>query len=394
MSDFEIAVIGGGPAGMISALALARAGRRVALVAPSPSGGDHRTTALMDHSIALLARLGLWQSVRPEAAPLKTMRIIDGTGRLVRAPTVSFRSAEIDLEAFGYNIPNTVLVGKLNEAIASEPNITRFETIADDFTVDKNGVAVTLAGGETFSAELIVGSDGRRSKVRENAGIGVRQWSYKQSAVVLNFSHALTHDDISTEFHTRGGPFTQVPLPAKNRSSLVWVMDTPAAEDMAARPEGEIAAAIEERMQSLLGAVTIEGPVQKWPLSSMVANRFGKGRTVLVGEAAHAFPPIGAQGLNLSLRDIMRLARMLDGIDGAKISARTGERYDFLRKSDVWSRTASVDLLNRSLLADFIPAQLARSAGLYMLSAVPPLRQFAMREGVQPLRGIKELFAG
>ena len=147
-------------------------------------------------------------------------------------------------------------------------------------------------------------------------------------------------------------------------------------------------------MQSLLGSVSVEGPVQKWPLSSMVANRFGKGRMVLVGEAAHAFPPIGAQGLNLSLRDIMRLARMLDGIDGSKISSRTGERYDFMRRSDVWSRTASVDLLNRSLLADFIPAQLARSAGLYMLSAVPPLRQFAMREGVEPLRGVKALFAG
>nr|WP_272211042.1 UbiH/UbiF family hydroxylase [Marinicella sp. W31]MDC2876936.1 UbiH/UbiF family hydroxylase [Marinicella sp. W31] len=392
MSDFEIAVIGGGPAGMISALALARAGRRVALVAPSPNVSDHRTTALMDHSIALLARLGLWQSIKPEAAPLKTMRIIDGTGRLVRAPTVSFRSAEIDLEAFGYNIPNRVLVGKLTDAVAAEPNITHLETTADAVTVDKNTVSITTAGGDPMTADLVVGADGRRSNVRESAGIGVKTWSYKQSAVVLNFSHALPHDDISTEFHTRGGPFTQVPLPDKNRSSLVWVMDTPAAEAMVARPEVDIAAAIEERMQSLLGAVTVEGPVQKWPLSSMVASRFGKGRAVLVGEAAHAFPPIGAQGLNLSLRDIMRLARMLDGIDGSKVSARAGDRYDVLRKSDVWSRTASVDLLNRSLLADFIPAQLARSAGLFMLSSVPPLRQFAMREGVQPLRGVRALF--
>ncbi|MBB4120469.1 UbiH/UbiF family hydroxylase [Martelella radicis] len=394
MSDYEIAVVGGGPAGMISALALARAGRSITLVAPSPKAGDHRTTALMDHSIALLARLGLWKAIRPEAAALKTMRIIDGTGRLVRAPTVAFRSAEIDLEAFGYNIPNAVLVTKLAQAVEAEPNITHLETTADAIAVGKDAVELTLADGRDVSAELVVGADGRRSKVRQSADIAVRQWSYRQSAVVLNFSHALSHDDISTEFHTRGGPFTQVPLPDRNRSSLVWVMDTPDAEAMAARTETEIAAAIEERMQSLLGAVTVEGPVQKWPLSSMVANRFGKGRMVLVGEAAHAFPPIGAQGLNLSLRDIMRLARMLDGIDGSKISPRTGERYDFLRRSDVWSRTASVDLLNRSLLADFIPAQLARSAGLYMLSAVPPLRQFAMREGVQPLRGVRALFAG
>ncbi|TNB47235.1 UbiH/UbiF family hydroxylase [Martelella lutilitoris] len=394
MSDYEIAVVGGGPAGMISALALARAGRKVALVAPAPNVSDHRTTALMDHSIALLARLGLWQAIKPEAAALKTMRIIDGTGRLVRAPTVAFRSAEIDLEAFGYNIPNRVLVARLADAVKAEPNIAHLPTTAETIATGKDAVSLTLADGEEISAELVVGADGRRSKVRDSAGIAVRQWSYKQSAVVLNFAHALAHDDISTEFHTRGGPFTQVPLPDRHRSSLVWVMDTPAADAMAARPEEEIAQAIEERMQSLLGSVSVEGPVQKWPLSSMVANRFGKGRMVLVGEAAHAFPPIGAQGLNLSLRDIMRLARMLDGIDGSKVASRSGERYDFLRRSDVWSRTASVDLLNRSLLADFIPTQLARSAGLYMLSAVPPLRQFAMREGVEPLRGVKALFAG
>ncbi len=394
MAEFEIAVIGGGPAGMITALALARAGRRVALVAPAPTKGDHRTTALMDHSISFIARLGLWQDIKPQAAPLKTMRIIDGTGRLLRAPTVSFRSAEIDLEAFGYNIPNSLLVGKLSDAVANEANITAFDQAAANIETGKNAVAVTLAAGERFEAEFAIGADGRGSRVRESAGIGTGQWNYRQSALVLNFEHSLPHDDISTEFHTRGGPFTQVPLPDSNRSSLVWVMNAAEAEAMAARTNEEIAGAIEERMQFLLGAVKVEGEVQKWPLSSLVAHRFGKGRVALVGEAAHAFPPIGAQGLNLSLRDIMRLQRMLDGIDGGKISSRTGDRYDMLRRSDVLSRTASVDLLNRSLLADFLPAQLARSAGLYVLSAVPPLRQFAMREGVQPMRGIKALFAG
>ncbi|MGV0878167.1 UbiH/UbiF family hydroxylase [Martelella sp. FLE1502] len=394
MAEHEIAVIGGGPAGMITALSLARGGRDVALVAPAQSSGDHRTTALMDHSIAFINRLGLWKDIKPGAAPLKTMRIIDGTGRLLRAPTVSFRSAEIDLEAFGYNIPNTVLVEKLSQAVENEANITQFREAASDIEIGKDAVAITLASSESLNSELVVGADGRRSKVRESADIGTRQWSYKQSAVVLNFEHGLPHGDISTEFHTRNGPFTQVPLPEANRSSLVWVMASADAEAMVDRPPEEMAAAIEERMQFLLGAVKIDDPVQKWPLSSLVSNRFGKGRMALVGEAAHAFPPIGAQGLNLSLRDIMRLSRMLDGIDGSTISSRTGERYDFLRKSDVWSRTASVDLLNRSLLADFLPAQLARSAGLYVLSAVPPLRQFAMREGVQPMRGIKALFAG
>ncbi|AJY46880.1 UbiH/UbiF family hydroxylase [Martelella endophytica] len=392
MSEYEIAVIGGGPAGMITALASARAGRQVALVAPEPGGHDHRTTALMDHSIAFLNRLGLWQAIRPHAAPLRTMRIIDGTDRLIRAPTVSFRAAEIELDAFGYNIPNALLVEHLAAAITSEPNITHFAEPAKAVETGRNAFDVTLSSGERFTAALAVGADGRRSMVRESAGISVRSWTYKQAALVLNFQHALPHDDISTEFHTHGGPFTQVPLPDPNRSSLVWVQGAGEAEAMAKLDAPALARAVEARMQSLLGAVTVEEPVQRWPLSSQVANQFGRGRVVLVGEAAHAFPPIGAQGLNLSLRDIMRLARLLDGIDGSKISGRTGDRYDFLRKSDVWSRTASVDLLNRSLLADFIPAQIARAAGLHMLASLPPLRQFAMREGVQPLRGLKALF--
>ena len=393
MAEYEIAVIGGGPAGMITALATARAGRKVALVAPLPSGHDHRTTALMDHSIAFLARLGLWQDIKANAAPLSTMRIIDGTDRLVRAPTVSFRSAEIELDAFGYNIPNAVLVDHLTKALANEANITHFAEPASEIVINNDAVTVTLGTGTSFDTELVVGADGRRSMVRESAGVSVRSWTYSQAALVLNFRHCLPHDDTSTEFHTRSGPFTQVPLPDATRSSLVWVQDAALAEERAAMDPETLAKAIEERMQSILGAVTVEEPVQKWPLSSQVASRFGKGRMVLVGEAAHAFPPIGAQGLNLSLRDIMRLTRMLDGINGGKISRRTGDRYDFLRKSDVWSRTVSVDLLNRSLLADFLPAQVARATGLHMLSALPPLRQFAMREGVQPMRGLKALFS-
>ncbi len=273
MSKFEVAVIGGGLAGMIAAVALARGGRNVALVAPPSPKEDRRTTALMDQSIRFLDRLTLWEKLRPAAAPLTSMRIIDGTNRLLRAPTTTFRSAEVGLDAFGYNFPNKALMDVLEAAVAAEGNISRFSDMAETIGIAPESVTITLAGGEEISADFAIGADGRKSKLRETAGIDVRTWSYPQSAMVLNFAHTLPHQNISTEFHTEHGPFTQVPLPG-NRSSLVWVQNP---SDAAARVElslAELGNVVEERMQSLLGKVTVEEGVQIWPLSGMMAHRF------------------------------------------------------------------------------------------------------------------------
>ncbi|MBB3560649.1 2-octaprenyl-6-methoxyphenol hydroxylase [Rhizobium sp. BK512] len=390
MSKFEVAVIGGGLAGMIAAVALARGGRNVALVAPPAPKEDRRTTALMDQSIRFLDRLTLWEKLRPAAAPLTSMRIIDGTNRLLRAPTTTFRSAEVGLDAFGYNFPNKALMDVLETAIAAEGNITRFTGMAETIGVAPEAVTVTLADGEEIVADFAVGADGRKSKLRETVGIDVRTWSYPQSAMVLNFTHTLPHQNISTEFHTEHGPFTQVPLPG-NRSSLVWVQNP---SDAAARIElslAELGNVVEERMQSILGKVTVEEGAQIWPLSGMMAHRFGKGRVALVGEAAHVFPPIGAQGLNLSLRDIMALSDLLSARAELPVAADAGSSFDRKRRADILTRTASVDLLNRSLLSDFLPVQVLRAAGLHVLSAIPPLRNIVMREGIEPGRGFRDI---
>jgi 2-octaprenyl-6-methoxyphenol hydroxylase len=390
MKTFEIAVIGGGLAGMIAAIALARGGRNVALVAPPSPSRDRRTTALMDQSIRFLDRLTLWERLRPAAAALSTMRIIDGTNRLLRAPITTFRSVELDLEAFGYNFPNKALMEVLDAAIAAEGNVTCFTSFADAIDIGAESVTVTLADGEVLSATFAVGADGRKSKLRETAGIDVRTWSYPQSAMVLNFEHSLPHENISTEFHTESGPFTQVPLPG-NRSSLVWVQNP---SDAVARNElslVELSNVVEERMQSLLGKVTVEEGVQLWPLSGMVAHGSGKGRIALIGEASHVFPPIGAQGLNLSLRDVMALSEILCTRSELPIAADAGDRFDRKRRADIMTRTASVDLLNRSLLSDFLPVQMMRAAGLHILSALPPLRSIVMREGIEPGRGFRDI---
>lgn len=391
MNDaYDIAVIGAGPAGQIAAVAMARGGRRVVLVGPEPDGSDRRTTALMHQSLEMMERLGLWQDLKSEAAPLAVMQIIDGTKRLLRAPTVAFRSAEIGLDAFGYNIPNSALLGTLAKAVAAEPLITRKPVAADTIHVGADAVTIGLLDSENLTAGFAIGADGRRSKTRESAGVGVKTWSYPQTAVVLNFGHTLPHQNISTEFHTESGPFTQVPIPGL-RSSLVWVVTPQEADRLTSLTTEQLSTEVEMRMQSMLGKVCVEDGVQAWPLSGMTATRYGKGRAAFVGEAGHAFPPIGAQGLNLSLRDIAALEEVLIDRSSAPVAADCGDRFDRKRRLDIASRTASVDVLNRSLLSDLLPVQMLRAAGLQVLASVAPLRNLVMQEGVAPGRGLKSL---
>lgn len=392
MNRFEVAVVGGGLAGQIAALAIARSGRRVVLLAPAAPQADRRTTALMDQSIRFIERLGLWDDMADSAAPLSTMQIIDGTKRLLRAPPVAFRASEVGLQAFGYNFPNAAMAPVLAGALAVEPNATVVASavtqIAQNDSDDE--LILTLDDGSDIAASFVVGADGRKSCVRQSAGIDVRTWSYPQTALVLNFGHERPHRNVSTEFHTESGPFTQVPLPG-NRSSLVWVMkpaDAEACRDLAGE---KLSRMVEDRMQSLLGKVEVEDGVQAWPLSGMMAKSFGKGRFALVGEASHVFPPIGAQGLNLSLRDIMALVDILAPSAGDRIAADAGDRFDRKRRADVMSRTASVDVLNRSLLSDFLPMQVLRAAGLHVLAGLSPLRGLVMREGVEPGRGLRSI---
>ncbi|NTF32237.1 UbiH/UbiF family hydroxylase [Rhizobium skierniewicense] len=390
MKNVEIAIVGAGLAGQIAAIALARSGRTVALIAPKTDKLDKRTTALMDQSIRFLDRLGLWSQIEPSAAKLSTMQIIDGTDRLLRAPTVAFRSSEIGLASFGWNMPNEALLGVLGAAVADENNITLIDGVAETIEIGEHGVTITPDQGEQIAASFLIGADGRKSRVREVAGIGVRSWSYPQTAMVLNFSHTRPHGNVSTEFHTPTGPFTQVPLTG-SRSSLVWVVKPEEAETLSTLSLEELSLRVEKRMQSMLGSVTVEDNVQTWPLSSMTANRFGKGRVALIGEAGHGFPPIGAQGLNLSLRDVIVLTELLGTLTGGPIPSDAGAKFDRRRRADVVSRTLSVDLLNRSLLSGFLPMQVARAAGLHVLSSVAPLRSLVMREGIEPGRGLKAL---
>lgn len=388
----QIAIAGSGPAGMIAALALAAGGYEVALIGPPPGENDQRTTALMMPAIGFLKQLGVWDAIAGQTAPLATMRIIDATRRLVRSPTVTFRAHEIGEEAFGYNMPNTALNKVLADAVGADPRIARVLTPATGYRHMEDAVHIQTGDGDEIAARLLVACDGRNSPAREAADIGARRWSYPQTAIVLSFAHTRDHENISTEFHTEDGPFTQVPLPGR-RSSLVWVANPELGERLMTLDAAALASEVEERMGSMLGKVTVETKQQAWPLSGLVPSAFAANRTVLAGEAAHVFPPIGAQGLNLGVRDVEMLLKALEADPADAGSQRVTRTYDRLRRPDVLARTGSVHALNRSLLTGLLPAQVARSVGLELLRSFAPLRGFFMREGLKPGAGFTGLFS-
>jgi 2-octaprenyl-6-methoxyphenol hydroxylase len=389
----EVAVVGGGPTGLFSAIALASAGVETVLIAPQ-ARHDHRTTALLAGSVTALATLGVWSACLPHAAPLVTMRIIDDTRRLLRAPEISFTAAEIGLESFGHNIENRHLLAALS-ARAAELNILRIDEAAVAVTTGADGVSVRLADN-AIRACLVVGADGQQSLCRSAAGIGSDRRTYPQVALTLNLAHSRAHNDTATEFHTESGPFTLVPLPGA-RSSLVCVLEPARAAALAAMLDAELSVEIERRAHSLLGKISIEPGRGSFPLATETARCFARSRIALVGEAAHVVPPIAAQGLNLGLRDGATLAQIVadarrQNLDVGAPDVLAG--YDAQRRADVTGRRIAVDLLNRSLLTDFFPVHGARGLSLYLLDRIGPLRRAVMREGVAPAASQPRLMRG
>jgi len=215
-------------------------------------------------------------------------------------------------------------------------------------------------------------------------------------ALTLCLKHSRPHHDTSTEFHTPSGPFTLVPLPG-NRSSLVWVLDPADADDLAALDDDALADEIERAAHSILGKIEVEPGRGLFPLTRARAKRFSANRVALVGEAAHVIPPIGAQGLNLGLRDAATIGELAISADRAARDIggiNVLAAYDKMRRADVGSRTVAVDLLNRSLLSDFLPVQGARGLGLYAIDRIGPLRRALMREGVTPHAAQPKLMRG
>ena len=388
---FDVVITGTGPAGMIAALTAADAGLSTALVGPAINVADKRTTALLAPSLDQLEALGLLAEVETIGTPLMTMRLLDGSRRLIRAPAISFDAEEIGRALFGLNCPNADLNRMLRDALEARDGITRIEGLVADYALGDPEIALTVSDGQVLHTRTVIAADGRNSPARTAAGIKVRRWSYPQTAAVGNVGHAKPHEYISTEFHAETGPFTFVPMPdLKNglhQSSFVCALSPDDADALAKMDLPAASHFLEKRSHHLFGKLELQEPVQLWPLEGLVASAFAAKGVFLIGETAHAFPPIGAQGLNLSIRD---------GADAVAVIAdalKTGDdpasmliasRFSAKRRADVWARTFGVDALNRSLLSDSPLLQVGRALAMSVTRLSPSLKKGLMVAGLEP----------
>lgn len=391
----DIVVIGAGPVGLTAAIALAGAGIETTLIARR-TPADNRTTALLAGSVTALDTLGIWGHTRDFAAPLLALRIIDDTRRLLRAPEAYFEAGEIGLPEFGHNIENRYLVAAMETRASELRALTRLDDEVEAVEISDGGVSAHLKGDGCVRARLAIGADGRHSLCRSAAGIDTTRWNYPQTALTFNIRHARPHRDTSTEFHTETGPFTLVPLPGL-RSSIVCVVAPDEANRLRSLTDAALAAEIERRSHSILGEVEVEPERGSFPLAVETANVFAANRIMLAGEAAHRIPPIGAQGLNLGLRDAATIAELVsaaaengDDLGGADLLSR----YETMRRADVTSRAFAIDLLNRTLLSEFLPFQGARGLGIFLMNQIGSLRRAVMREGVAPITSRPLLMRG
>ncbi len=394
----DIIVAGAGAIGLALSIALAKAGFSVLCLGPAITERNGRTVALLDGSVRMLKAIGVWPALAGRTAPLETMRLVDDTGSLFRVPPVDFVASEIGIDAFGHNVENADLVDVLDRRARQTNGFYRADALLSRHQVTDDGLVGTTDNGQTVRAKLLIAADGAASPARVAAHIPVRETAYPQTALTTVLEHDRPHRNISTEFHKRGGPFTLVPLPpsarATNRSSLVWVMRPEMATKRMALEQAALATAIETESHHLLGSVRVRDRVGAFPLRRVVAQRLIGPRLALAGEAAHALPPIGAQGLNLSFRDA---ATLVDCLAGARArgddpgSAPVLGGYERARVGDIALRAAGVDTLNNALISEYLPVDLVRGAGLAALSALPALRRAVMRQGLRPQHAIPTL---
>ena len=387
----DVLIAGAGLAGLAAAIAFARAGFDVVACGAGERLARGRTVAMLDRSIAYLDSIGVWPAIEAEAAPMRGLRMIDATGALFPPRPVEFLCSEIGLETFGWNVENDLMADALAAAAAATAGLERTALAVATYDFSSERALARLEDGRAIAAALVIGADGRASPARRAAGLTARAHRFRQSALTALLAHRLPHRDFSTEFHTREGPFTLVPLPpradAPDRSSLVWLMSEAEARRREALDDAALAREIERQARSLLGAMRLEGRRGVFPMVRQIVPKLTAPRLALVGDAAHAFPPIGAQGLNLGLRDVEAAVE-------AAVAARAERRdiggaialsaYERARRADILTRTSMVDGLNRALLTHFAPLDFARGAGLAMLGAIGPLRRFVMREGIAP----------
>ncbi|QCO56984.1 UbiH/UbiF family hydroxylase (plasmid) [Pseudorhodobacter turbinis] len=392
--NIDILISGGGVAGLSAAIAFGKAGFSVLCVDPSApvilreaAGADLRSTAFLMPSVDLFQEIGLWDRLSPYAAALQIMRIVDAGGEAGQArQSRDFDASDLSDNPFGYNLPNWLLRREMMAHIEDLPNVTFLPGIATTQLMTRQAEAlVTLSDGSNWRARLMVGADGRNSATRQALGIPVKTTRYGQKALAFTTTHPIPHQNVSTEVHRSGGPFTMVPLPDHDglpASAVVWMEQGAEVARLAALPVAEFEAEMSQRACHILGPMTRNSQLTIWPIISQIAARMSGQRTALMAEAAHVVPPIGAQGLNMSLADLASLRDLALAAPSDLGSERMLEQYHKSRHRDIQTRVTGINALNRASMVGAPILRDMRAQALGALYSVAPLRKTLMKAGL------------
>jgi len=392
----DIFISGGGIAGQVAACVFATQGFTVLMADPVPpvtvadmDGSDLRSTAFLKPARELFDRCGLWPVLAPHAKPLDSLQVIDTTGwPPVERDRRVFRASDMGDDPFGWNLMNWVVRRELWTHLQGQDRITALYGAGFKSIVQRTGeIIVSLTNGDQVRARMGLAADGKFSPLREAVGIDVSTSRYGQKSLAFTVTHDAPHDNISTEIYNEGGPFTIVPLPdldGRHASAIVWMNLGARAVELMDMPVPAFEDVMQNRSVNLLGRMRLEGRRSIWPIITQTADHLVSGRVAVMAEAAHALPPIGAQGLNTSLNDLAVLADLAGKSPADLGGVKMMQAYEKARKPDIAARARVIDVFNRVARSGETPLQALRLAGLKAVHDMPPLRKGVMRAGLGP----------
>lgn len=379
-ASFDIVICGGGISGLLATACFGLKGYNVLCVEPSKKKAnlpnDFRSTALLQKSVAVLEQYNIWNDLLPYATPLKTMRIVNVSEDKSSSNNFDFSSSDISELPFGWNVSNSEIKKFLQRKIENIPNaeILFGNSIKDIFT-RSSGARVTLIDDRIVNTNFIIAADGKNSFVRNFFKIKCRQKDFNQIGLAFTVEHSKSHKNISTEIYMSGGPFTLVPLEDKNgkyRSAVVWMDVKTKVEALLQMDKETFQKAVNKRSCEIMGKLTVTSEVSSWPIVSQLSKSFYAQRTALLAEAAHVFPPIGAQGLNTSIGDISTLLNLAKEFELG--SDEMLVKYNRIRKRNIEIKLAGINTLNIFSIADTHWMNGVRQNTLKLLHGIKPIR--------------------
>jgi 2-octaprenyl-6-methoxyphenol hydroxylase len=399
MERVDVIILGGGLVGQTLALALDAYGLMSAIVDPMDpatalaAGFDGRASAIASASWKMLDVIGVANALKPLGCPIHRIEVRDG----LQKGALDFTTAAED-EPLGTMVENRVLRSALRDAVLKAKGVTlHVPDKAAEVVRDASGVRVTLEGGQTLSASLLVAAEGRNSPTRAAAGIKIANWKYDHSAIISAFDHSVDHGGVAHEIFYPAGPFALLPLKPGTRSALVWTVKAADAQGILALSERAFLAEISKRTGGLLGDISMAAPRSTYPLGFHHAAHITAERLALVGDAAHGIHPIAGQGLNLGFRDVAALVEVL--VDGARLGLDLGDaqlltRYERWRSLDSLLVSVATDSLTRLFGIPGKSASAVRRLGLGAVQRISPLKSVFMAEARGTSGALPKLLQG